>query len=170
MFIMLSAAWSASGSKLEPAPYQHFWIDALLGESPGCPFDKDSSFDGQLWYAFVEVLEGEIGHLQSVDLDPANWYPPCEVIHLDQEVVVPWTYEKSHPSWWLKMLQFRGKPTYTNYLDYMVFPVFGGTEPTALGWYSLSPEQLQAISNLANAELSQADLVHVEDSEVVCDQ
>ena len=111
-FVMLSSAASESGdNKFNPNPYQFFFLEELLGNSPGCEFDKYSQdFNNALWYAFTEITEGDYSLIRKVDLNPESWYSPESVINLDAEIIVSGYLKEQESEWFTAMVNVRGEP------------------------------------------------------------
>jgi hypothetical protein len=171
-FIMLSSAASESGSNptvYRPNVYQFHRIDQLLGLSPGCEYDKDDSFNGQLWYAFAEILEGDHSQISSLDLMPGNWYSPESIINIDCEVVADNYLKDQEPEWWAKMVEARGEPTRSYWGDSKFEAPEDGEEVGSPEIYSLTEAQERHLDEETKAEivrLLRQDVVQVTDVEV----
>jgi hypothetical protein len=110
-FVMLSSVASKSGNEFHPNPYQFFFINVLLGDSPGCKCDGYSQdFNKALWYAFTEILEGDYSLIRKVDLNPESWYSPESVINLEADVFVDSYLKDQEPEWFARMIEVRGEP------------------------------------------------------------
>lgn len=158
-FIMLSNAASESGSgSIRPNVYQFHWIDELLGLSPGCKYDSNDTFDGQVWYAFAEILAGDHSQLLLLNLEPESWYSPSEIVNLDCDVVAEEYLKDQEPEWWAAMVKSRSEPTRGFWSGDFIFEAPGDAGAKEIGsphLYSLTLEQEQFISDKAKVEIIQ---------------
>jgi hypothetical protein len=122
IFVMLSdAAVEEANGKLLPTPYQHFFLNEILGESPGCEYDGNSQdFTKTLWYAFTQVTQGDYSRTLSVNLDPDSWYSPESIVNVDATIMVSEYLEREQPLWFANLKQKRGEPR--KYGSSYIFP------------------------------------------------
>ncbi len=166
-FVMLSNATSErADGKAFPSHYELAWVEALIGSGgPGCDYDKDDTFNGQLWYAFTEILEGDYSEIRKIDLVPENWYSPEAIIGINCEVLVDSYLKEQEPEWWARMVAARGEPKKAYWSGDMIFgePIEPQGEVGSPGIYPILSDQIAIIEGEAR-ELVAGKLK----SEVLC--